>query len=60
MYLADMAMASVSVGMTALRRSVPLAMIGSRPSLMERNCMSSIATKKFGMEFPMKLKKRRM
>ena len=53
-----MAIASVSVGMAALLRLNPFEMTGSQPSLMLRKYMSSIATKKFGREFPTKLVKR--
>ena len=49
---------AVSVGMMALRIVVPLEMTGSHPSRMLRKYISSIATKKFGRELPMKLQKR--
>ena len=58
MYLADMEMARVRVGMTALFTVVPLEITGSQPSLMASSSISSIATKKFGRELPIKLKKR--
>ena len=60
MYLADMAMASVSVGMMALRSVVPLEMTGRSFNLIARSCIKSRATKKLGREFPTKLRKRRM
>ena len=59
MYLADMEIASVSVGIMALRMEVPLEMTGSQFSLMASSCISSSATKKLGRELPMKLRKRR-
>ena len=53
-----MAMARVRVGIMALLTVVPLEMTGSQPSLMASSSISSMATKKFGMELPMKLRKR--
>ena len=53
-----MAIASVSVGMAALLRLNPFEMTGSHFILMLRKYMSSMATKKFGSELPMKLVKR--
>ena len=53
-----MAIVSVSVGMTAPVSVTPLAMTGSQPSRMARKCIKSSATKKFGMELPIKLARR--
>ena len=54
-----MAIASVSDGRTALRSVTPLDITGKIFQCIENACISSSATKKFGREFPMKLKKRR-
>ena len=58
MYLADMEMARVSVGMMAFFSVTWEESTFSQPNRTARISISSTATKKFGMELPMKLKKR--
>ncbi len=54
-YLADMAMASVRLGMATLFGHTPSAITGNTFNRIAKKYIKSSATKKFGMLFPRKL-----